>query len=165
MIAGHDSLIDRLAFSGPGPCPARSWDRFKSRRGSLLAEVAIATIVLVVAMGMTVRVIATVAQERRSNMDRQQAVLEVGNLMERITAHSFEQITPEFAGRISVSDQTRTALRDCELSVRVSGGERSATGGQTTKRVTVLLRWKGRSGQWLSPVRLTAWVQAGGPHR
>ena len=120
--------------------------------------------VLVVVMGLTVRVLATVAQERKSNMERQQAALAAGNLMERITAHPFEQVTPELARQFSLSDRARRSLRDCELAIAISGGEKSAAGSPEAKRISIRLRWRGRSGQWLSPVRLTSWLEPEGPH-
>ncbi len=145
-------------------------ERFRSgkpcgnRRGSLLAEVGISTVVLMIVMGLTLKVLATVAQERRGAADRQLGVLEAGNLMERITAQPFDQVTPELARRISVSDLTRRSLRDCDLAVAVSGGEKSEKGMQSAKRVMIRLRWKGQGGQWQAPVRLTSWIEPGGPH-
>jgi hypothetical protein len=145
-------------------------ERFRSgkpggnRRGSLLAEVGISTVVLMIVMGLTLKVLATIAQERRAAADRQLGALETGNLMERITAHPFDQVTPELARRISVSDLTRRSLRDCELALSVSGGEKSAAGVQSAKRVMIRLRWKGPSGQWQAPVRLTSWIEPGVPH-
>ena len=136
---------------------------FRNRRGSLLAEVAIATTVLVIVMGMTVKVMSTVAHERRAASDRQQGSLEVANLMERITAHPFEQVTPELARRMSVSDRARQSLREGELAIEISGGGKNATGSQRAKRVMTRLRWKGPGGQWQAPVRLTSWIEPGRP--
>ena len=78
--------------------------------------------VLLIVMGMTVRVLATVAQERRAAALRQQAILEAGNLMERITAHDFEEISPEFVKKIAVSEGARQSLPSPELSIEVTGG-------------------------------------------
>ena len=133
----------------------------RNRRGSLLAEVGIATVVIVIVMGMTVKVLATVAHERRAAADRQRGTIEAGNLMERITGHPYDQVTPELAQRISVSDLARESLRDCELTIQVSEGNKPAAGGMAAKRVMIRLRWKGRSGQWQAPVRLTSWIEPG----
>jgi hypothetical protein len=135
----------------------------RNRRGSLLAEVGIATIVLVIVMGLTVKVLGTIARERRAAADRQQGALEAGNLMERITAYPFEQVTPELARSMSVSDSTRRSLRECELAISVSGGDRSVTGVRSAKRVMIRLRWKGAGGQWQTPVRLASWIEPGRP--
>jgi hypothetical protein len=136
---------------------------FGRRRGSLLAEVGIATVVIMIVMGMTVKVLGTVAHERRSAVDRQRGVLEAGNLMERITAHSSDEVTPEFVKTLAVSDAARHSLRDCELSVSVSDSEKGAAGGPSAKRVMIRLQWKGPGGQWQAPVRLTSWMEPGRP--
>ncbi len=140
----------------------RCWAK-SNRRGSLLVEVGIATVVLVTVMGMTVKVFSTVAHERRSASDRQLGSFEVANLMERITAYPYDQVNRELAGRMSVSTGARQALRESELAVEISGGERTAGGVQRAKRVMIRLRWKGPGNQWQAPVRLTAWIEPGRP--
>ncbi len=164
ILFGFHKLEGRRGTTGPRE-RFRSGKPCGSRRGSLLAEVGISMVVLVIVMGLTVKVLATIAQERRAAADRQLGALEAGNLMERITAHPFDQVTPELARSISVSDLTRRSLRDCEMAVDLSGGEKNATGVQSAKRVMIRLRWKGAGGQWQAPVRLTSWIEPGGPHR
>ena len=80
---------------------------------------------IVAVMGMTVKVLATVAHERRASSDRQLGSIEVANLMERITAYPFDQVTQELASGMSVSNRAGQTLRDSELSVAISGGERA----------------------------------------
>ena len=65
-----------------------------NRRGTLLAEVGIATVVLMIVMGMTVKVLSTVAHERRAARNASGACSKSANLMERITALPFDQVTP-----------------------------------------------------------------------
>ena len=57
------------------------------RRGSLLGEVAMAAVLLMIAMTLTVKVIGLRRLERRASERRQRALFEVANVMERITAH------------------------------------------------------------------------------
>jgi hypothetical protein len=158
-----DKLEGRRGIAGL-PQRFRSGKPWGNRRGTLLAEVGISTVVLMIVMGLTVKVLATIGQERRAASDRQLGALEAGNLMERITAHPFDQVTPELTQNISISDVTRRSLRDCELAVALSGGEKSAAGVQSAKRVMIRLRWKGPGGQWVSPVRLTSWIEPGVSH-
>ena len=61
-----------------------------ARRGSLLAEVTMAAVLLMIAMTLTVKVMGYAGIERRATERRQRALLEVANLMERITAYQFE---------------------------------------------------------------------------
>ena len=160
------TLFDFCTFDRPHNIasrrrPTRGCKASRNRRGSLLVEVGIATSVLVIVMGLTVKVLSTVAHERRAASDRQQGSLEVANLMERITAHPFDQVTPDLARRMSVLDRARGTLRNRELAILVSGGDKSATGGQSAKRLMISLRWKGAGGQWQAPVRLTSWIEPG----
>ncbi len=130
------------------------------RRGSLLAEVGIATLVLVIVMGFTMKTLSTVGHERRAAEQRQRGVLEVGNLMERITALPFDKVTAPVARGMSLSDVARASLRDAELAIDVSAGDKSAEAGRSAKRVMIRLRWRGPSGEWQAPVRLTSWIES-----
>jgi Tfp pilus assembly protein PilV len=134
--------------------------RPRKRRGSLLAEVGIATLVLMMVMGLMVKMLSTVAHERRGAEQRQRGIFEVANLMERITAHPFDEVTPEATRKISLSDAARASLRDCELAIDVSAGEKAAVAGRSPKRVMIRLRWRGPSGEWQAPVRLTSWIES-----
>ncbi len=129
----------------------------RRRRGSLLAEVAMATVLLMVAMTLTVRVLGWVALERRSAERRQRALMEVANVMERITAYPFEEVTPALASRITLSETARRQLPDSELVLDVSDGDPAA--GRTARRIAIRLRWRGRGGEWDAPVRLTSWIE------
>jgi hypothetical protein len=132
-----------------------------SRRGSFLAEAAIATVMLMIAMTLTVKVVGWVALERRSAERRERALLEVSNVMEQITANSFDDVTPELARSMTLSPAARRSLPGAELHVTVEpsdvGPRRSA------KRIAIVLRWPGRSGIWEAPVRLASWIERGRP--
>ena len=77
-----------------------------------------ATVLLMIAMTLTVKVLGWVALERRAAERRQRAVMEVANVMERITAYPFEEVTPElgapdhaFASRAAVAARFRAGRR------------------------------------------------------
>jgi len=129
----------------------------RKRRGSLLAEVTMATVMLVIAMSLTVKVLGWVALERRAAERRQRAVLEVANVMERITAYPFEEVTPDLTHRITLSTTAGQSLPESDLVVEVTNSDPAA--GRSAKRVSIRLRWKGRSGEWEAPVRLTSWIE------
>jgi len=118
-----------------------------------------ATVLLMIAMTLTVKVLGWVALERRSAERRQRAVMEVANVMERITAYPFEEVNSTLARRITLSETARASLPDSELALDVSEGARAA--GRAAKRIAVRLRWRGRSGLWDAPVRLTSWLERG----
>ena len=127
------------------------------RRGSLLVEVAMAAVLLMIAMTLTVKVLGFVALERRASERRQRALFEVANLMERITAYPFDEVTPELAGRLTLSPAARQSLPDSELAVDVAGSEPGP--GRSAKRIAIKLRWRGPDGEWVAPVRLTSWIE------
>jgi hypothetical protein len=129
------------------------------RRGSLLVELAMATVLLMIAMTLTVKVLAIVASERRASERRQCALIEVANVMERITAYPFDQVTPALAGRLALSRAAHESLPDSELAVDVAASEPGP--GQSTKRIAIRLRWRGSGGEWSAPVRLTSWIERG----
>jgi len=131
----------------------------RRRRGSLLAEVAMATVLLMIAMTVTVRVLGWVALERRAAERRQRALIEVANVMERITAYPFEEVTPELVRRMTLSEPARRLLPDSELVLDVKDG--AGAGGRTARRIAIRLRWRGRGGEWDAPVRLTSWIERG----
>jgi hypothetical protein len=127
------------------------------RRGSLLPELAMATVMLTIAMALTVQVLSYAGQQRRAADQRQRAIVEAANAMERITAEPFEAVTAERARRLAVSPESAGSLPGAELAVEVA--EESPGPGRSAKRVAVRLRWKGRSGEWEAPVRLVTWIE------
>ncbi len=129
----------------------------KLRRGSMLIEVTMATVILIVIMSVALKVLGVAAHERVAVERRQRAVLEVANVMERLAADPFDEVTPERAQRMTLSDAARHGLPGCELKVDLSPSETAAKGG-AAKRITVQLRWRDRSGEWAGPVRLTSWI-------
>jgi hypothetical protein len=129
----------------------------RKRRGSLLAEVTMATVMLAIAMSLTVKVLGWVALERRAAERRQRAVLEVANVMERITSYPFEEVTPDLTRRITLSTTADQSLPESDLVVDVTHSDPGA--GRSAKRIAIRLRWKGRSGEWDAPVRLTSWIE------
>jgi hypothetical protein len=116
-----------------------------------------ATVLLMIAMTLTVKVLGTVAIERRASERRQRALIEIANVMERVTAYPFEQVTPELAQRFLLSPTARHSLPDSELAVNVTGREPGPD--RSAKRIAISLRWRGPGGEWLAPVRLTSWIE------
>jgi hypothetical protein len=140
-----------------GPAESATRPNGASRRGSLLPELAMATVMLTIAMSLTVKVLSYAGQARRAADQRQRAIVKAANAMERITAEPFEEVTPERARRLANSAASADSLPGAELAVEV--GEESPGPGRSAKRIAVRLRWKGRSGEWEAPVRLVTWIE------
>ncbi len=133
------------------------------RRGSLLAELAISGALLMVAMALTVKVLSWVGTERHSFERRQCALLEAGNLMERLTARPFDAVTAAAGRQLTFSPTARNLLPGGELRVDVA--ENDPAGGDGSKRIALQLRWRTRAGEWDAPVRLTSWIYRGRPQQ
>ena len=54
-------------------------------------------------MGLTVKVLGFAGQQRRAAEQRQRAIVEVANAMERITAERFDAVTAERARKLAIS--------------------------------------------------------------
>ena len=130
--------------------------RGPSRRGGYtMVELAVSVLVLVAAMGISVRVVGWVGAERRSADRRQWALQEVANVMERVSAEPFDRVTPAKARAIASGSDAAGRLPGGSWEVAVDDERDSPV---PARRVSVRLRWKDRSGGWEAPARLTAWV-------
>jgi Tfp pilus assembly protein PilV len=129
----------------------------RARRAFTLVEVTITVFLLAVAMTTIVQVLGWVASERRAVERRQWAIEEAGNLMERVTALPFNEITSESMRAFSLSASIREKLPGPELTLNV--GETNAAG--RAKQVAIAIRWRNRGGTWEAPVRLTTWSHPG----
>ncbi len=123
----------------------------------MLVEVAMGTVLLIIIMTIAVNVMRVAAHERGAAERRQRAVLEAGNVMERITAFAFDEVTPEQARRITLAESARQALPGSELTLDVTTIDGAVD--RTAKRITLRLRWHDRAGMWEAPVRLTSWIE------
>ena len=95
----------RNVFTGrPGRRPPRG------RRGSFLAEMAMASVMVMIAMTLTVKVLGYAGAQRRAAEHRQRAVQETANVLERITAYPYDEITPERARQLSLSPAAQQSL-------------------------------------------------------
>lgn len=128
----------------------------RPRRGSLLAETAVSGMLLVIALGLVAQVVAAVANQRRTWDRRQIAVFEAANLMERLAARPFDELTAEGVKDLTVSDEAKRSLPEVQVDVSII--EPDSTAGEGAKRLVLRLQWRNRAGDWDAPVWLTSWV-------
>jgi hypothetical protein len=134
--------------------PARARE-CRRRGGFTLFELAIGLILLMAAMTLTVKMLAWVGAERRAADRRQWAIHALSNALERLSSEPFDRVTNErarallkespFAGAVPTAEWDATVVADQEAPV-------------ASKRVSVRVRWPGRSGEWDAPVVLSTWV-------
>jgi hypothetical protein len=122
------------------------------RRGFLLLEAAIGAVMVAMAMVLVLQVLGWLGSARRAAERRERAAREVANAMERLTARPWDDLSAAGLRDVALSDQAKQALPGAELRAVVMDE------GGGLKRITITLRWRGRSGLFEAPVRLTAWV-------
>jgi Tfp pilus assembly protein PilE len=124
-------------------------------RGSMLLETAVACVLLAALAGVCLKSFAAAAAQRLAIDQRQIALREASNLMEKITAMPWDEIdkTADKTYAESLQKSLPKELDGAEISVEVV----PAAGEPAAKRLAVSLRWKDKDNQWVAPVRLTVW--------
>jgi Tfp pilus assembly protein PilV len=124
------------------------------RRAFTMIEVAITSLLLLIGMTVTLQVLGWVASERRAADRRQYAIHEAANIMERLAARPWDQLTTGAVKDLALSESARQTLPGAELSVAAE-----ETGEPIgSKRLSLRLRWRNRAGGWEAPIRLSAWA-------
>ncbi len=125
----------------------------KTRRAFTLVEITATSLMVAIAMTLTLQVLALVSFERRGLDRRQCALQELANQMEHFTSLSWEDLTAEGTQKASLSERAKANLPGAEYVVHID-----PTMNPAGKRVSLSLRWRTRQGTWDAPVRLSAWV-------
>lgn len=128
-----------------------------SRRGMTVLELFFAGALLVVLMTVCLQMFSAAATQRRATQQRQTAIREAANLMERLSSTAWDELVPEAVGDVQLSEQARQALPGGEVEIQLS----SPADQPDAKRIVVWLRWQDRTGQPIRPVRLVAWRYRG----
>ena len=134
----------------------------RRRRGFGLIEMAVTGLLIAIAMAATLQVVGWVALDRRAVERRERAVLEASNIMERIAARPWEELSTEALQSIKLSESSAAFLPGSTLELKVIAQEDVPV----RKKITVEIRWRDRSGRDEAPVRLVAWTyRRGGSSR
>jgi hypothetical protein len=142
---------------------ARSVQR-STRGGYLLLEVAAATLLLTAVMIMVAGAVRVRLATHRHSQQRQMALEEANNLLERLTAGT-QQVTStgdaQPAGEAPVASEVtqlsaaaRAALPEARLHIRRDDDQLGL------QRIAVEIDWQLRSGQRSRAVRLVGWAPA-----
>lgn len=132
--------------------------RFGRRRGYGMAEVAVALLLLMVAMNLMVRILGVVGTERRASDRRLWAVETASNVLERASSEPFDAVTAKAVRAIADEADVAKVLPGAAWDVAVEADKEATV---VAKKIALRLRWKERSGEWTSPVRLSTWVYRG----
>lgn len=124
-------------------------------RGITLLELIVSTILLGTVMLIAVPTLAWIGSEERQAEDREDALFEVSNVMEQITARPWDEISPARLQHVQPSEHLARQLSAARLSVSVVEEDNS-------KRIIAELSWNERTGRPAAPVRITSWVYRSG---
>jgi len=124
-----------------------------NRRGILMVELIVAGTLAGTLMVVCLQLLSTAMAQRRAADQQQCALLELGNVMERVAARRWTELTTAALAQEKLSPAAAQQLPGAELKIEVfpPANEPSA------KRITATLRWQDRSGRPGAPVRVTTW--------
>ncbi len=132
------------------------------RQGFGLVEMILTGALFAAGMVATVQLVGWVAFDRRATERRERALVEASNLMERIKASRWDDLSTIQISSLKLNSSASNFLHGSTLSMKVD------TFGDVPirKKITVEVRWLDRSGRPEAPVRLVAWThKTGGPGR
>jgi prepilin-type N-terminal cleavage/methylation domain-containing protein len=128
--------------------------RPQTRRGFTLIELISTCILLGVVFSVSIPLLTVVAQERRSAEQRQFALQQATNLLERAMTKTWSELPVGTQELTAAPADVQTLLPGLERQVEV----KELTETPRSKLVAVSIRWKSRSGEFVAPIRLSAWV-------
>ena len=124
-----------------------------SRRAFTLLEMLAAFAVLGVLVAFCVQLLPAVARQRAAAAQRQAATQEAANLLERIAARPWDQLTPAALQGVGLSSEARRQLPGAKLQVDVFDPAQNPA----ARRIAVCVQWEDRDGLPVRPARLVAW--------
>jgi hypothetical protein len=124
-----------------------------TRRGTMILELVVAFTLLGTLLIVCLEMFSAAAAQRRAADERTCALVELGNVMERVAARPWPELTTSAVARERLSPWAAGQLPGAELKIEVSTP--SAEPG--AKQITASLRWEDRSRRLVAPLRLTTW--------
>ena len=124
------------------------------RRGSMLLEVAIAISLIVVALVGVSQLLVVASRQRRETRSREIAIMEVGNLMERVSQIPYRDLTEERVSTLALSEHVQAELSEGTLRVDLETDPE----WRDAKRIVVAIDWVNSAGRRVAPIELTGWA-------
>jgi hypothetical protein len=122
-------------------------------RGFTVLEVSVSGALLAVLMVITAQMLSWVLGERRAAERRLWATAEVENVMDRLSAVPWDELTSQRVGAEQLSAQAAAVLPEGKFHVEIA----AETDSPEAKRIDLVLEWQRRPSEWAAPVRLSAW--------
>jgi type II secretory pathway pseudopilin PulG len=123
------------------------------RNGFMLLETLVALLVLGVLTSLCLQFHAAASDQRRQVFAQLAATQEAANLLERVEALEWNELTPARAARFELSAQARQALPEPRVEMLVD----EPAGTPPARRVAIAVHWRAEPGEPECAVRLVAW--------
>ena len=128
----------------------------RHRRGYGLIEMGVAGVLLATMTLLTLQLVGWVTRDRQAIARREAATVLVANILERVLARPFEELTTDRLAPLVAEVMTDRPPTLGALRVEVTPA--GSVGGLDQKRVVVEVRWPQHLAAMGSPVRLIAWT-------
>jgi len=123
-----------------------------------LLETVVAAAMLTGVMTVCLQMLSVVAAQHRVIETQETAIREAANLMERLSVVPWDELTTENLQDTTLSEPASRRLTGAELIIDVTDSPITESSAPIdAKRITLSIRWKDRTGQFVRPVQLTAW--------
>jgi Tfp pilus assembly protein PilV len=122
-------------------------------RGMSLIEMAVAGVLLAALAALCLKFFVVAAEQRRAMAQRQTALCEASNLMERLAARPWDELSPDKLAQEKLSPEAAAMLPKAELKIDVA----ETTDAPRGKRITLRLSWPGVDPATPLAVQLTCW--------
>lgn len=126
------------------------------QRGAMLAEMGVALVVVSVAIILVAQMLAALGTQRRVAEQNALAQQEAANLMERLFATPWAELTQTTASQLTLSERCGPRLPDASLTAKVVPSDGPPAG----KQLTIEIAWRGSQVEQVRCVRLAAWRYA-----
>ena len=123
------------------------------RRGFTLLEASVALLALAALTTICLQFFAAASDQRRQVFAQLTATQEAANLLERVAALQWSELTTASAAKLQLSAQARQTLPEGRVEVLVD----EPSGTPPAKRVAASVRWRPQPGEPEREVRLVAW--------
>jgi len=128
-----------------------------NRRAFTLLEMIVASVLIGTMLTLCLQVLtATVAARRRAEI-RLIALQQSANVMERLAAVPWEDLSEENIAKLQLDKQVHRLLPEAQLDIEMT----VPPDEPPAKRITVSIGWSDRAGQPVRPVRVVAWRYGG----
>ena len=130
----------------------------KKRDGFTLTETLVAGIILATAFTVATQMLIAASTQRKALDVRQIALIEAGNVMERLAAEPWSKLDATELGKWKLGPQAARALPDAKLKIQFKPTSGKPDNKEpAAKRLTVIVFYGGTDDQPAREVRLVAW--------